>query len=324
MYHKSRTWMGLLLASVATFWAHAGQSAPPPARAGGVCAASSQQAREHVQAGRLRRAREAFALCAKSSCGGLAQQCRSGLQQLDSDIPSVIPVASDPTGAQRIDVRVSVDGELLTSRIDGRSWEVDPGEHEFSFSTEQGEVYSEKVLILQGQRNRVVAAKLKGAEGAPSSSVDAAKPVPPPAAGAATTPSPVEHAKPLAPAHTQSSAAEASRADTSRASPVLSYVVGGVGLAAIGGGFLLAHWGREDDILLDRCAPDCSQKSVDHVSHMYIAADISLGVGVVALGAATWLYLTRPEIEDTTSAQTYHFDVKPLASGAFATVGRSF
>ena len=99
------------------------------------------------------------------------------------------------------------------------------------------------------------------------------------------------------------------------------------GLAAVGTSFLLAHWGREDNVRLDRCAPNCSQDSVDHVRNMYIAADIALGAGIVAIGAATWLYLSHPDAEEPARAeskQAYRFDVRPLASGAFATVRGAF
>jgi hypothetical protein len=256
------------------------------------------------------------------------------LQQLDTDTPSIIPVVTDRGGAQTVDVRVTMDGELLASRIDGRSVDVDPGMHEFSFSTELGEVHSEQVLIIEGQRNRIISVELKGAEVPPASIADgqAQAPVPSalPAAAESTNASSAEPVEQLAPAPGQlpapgqPTARASTRADSSRGSPVLAYIVGGAGLAAVGSSFLLAHWGREDSILLDRCAPNCSRQSLDHVSTMYIAADVTLGVGVVALGAATWLYLSRPEMEDMKSSQAYHFDVKPIASGAFATVGRAF
>jgi hypothetical protein len=321
MYRKRRNRIGLLSAGLATLWTNVSASAPPP-RANGPCTKSSQQAREHAQAGHLRRARAAFMECAKTSCGGLiSRQCQSGLQQLDTDMPSVIPVVTNASGAQQVEVRVAMDGELLTSRIDGRSLDVDPGMHEFSFSMDDGTVHTEKVLILQGQRNRVMSVQL---EAAPAASADPAKPAPSSEPDASTSASAVEQAAPPASAPSKTEAPPAVDAGTTRGSPLLAYIVGGAGLAAVGSSFLLAHWGREDDILLDRCAPNCSQKSVDHVSNMYIAADITLGAGIVALGAATWIYLARPDVEDTKSAQTYRFDVQPTASGAYATVERSF
>jgi hypothetical protein len=75
--------------------------------------------------------------CAKATCGGLLkQQCTNLYMQLESDIPSVVPLVTDDAGAPRVDVQVTMDGEVLTSRLDGRSLRVDPGLHEFSFSAD--------------------------------------------------------------------------------------------------------------------------------------------------------------------------------------------
>jgi hypothetical protein len=327
MSHMKHRWMSGLLVSMAALWAQPSASAPPPPKANGPCANGVKEARRQVEAGHLRQARQAFTECAKSTCGALSQQCRAGLQRLESDIPSVVVVVTDGSGITRGDVRVSMDGELLTSQIDGRGVDVDPGMHEFSFSTDQGDAHSEKILILQGQRNRVISVTLKRAASAPSDSTNA--PGAAAAAAAAAPPSEVsmtpaaEQKTSLAPVASGRELTASASTDRPRASPLLAYVVGGAGLAAVGSSLLLAHWGREDNLLLDRCAPNCSQASVDHVSNMYIAADITLGAGVVALGAATWLYLTRPEVEDEKAA-TYRFDVQPTASGAYATVGRAF
>jgi hypothetical protein len=318
-YHMKITWMSWLLPGLGMLWTQASAAAPPP---DGACSKNAEQAREHVLAGRLRRARAAYAECAQSRCGALrSQQCRSALLQLDADTPTVIPVATDRNGVPQVDVSVSVDGEPLTTHTDGRSVEVDPGMHDFSFRTAQGDVQSEKVLILQGQRNRVLSVQLlrSAAPAAPSP----APPLPPPSEAAPPSSGSASHT-PLAPAARAPVEDAPSGSGESRPTPLLAYVVGGAGLAAVGSSLLLAHWGREDNLLLDRCAPNCSRESVDHVRHLYIAADITLGAGVVALGAATWLYLSRPEVEDTRSARTYRFDVRPIASGAFATVGRAF
>jgi hypothetical protein len=55
---------------------------------------------------------------------------------------------------------------------------------------------------------------------------------------------------------------------------------------------------------------------------MYLVADISLGVGVLALGAATVVVLTSGSSKKKEAA--YAVDVQPRPSGAFATVSGSF
>jgi hypothetical protein len=104
------------------------------------------------------------------------------------------------------------------------------------------------------------------------------------------------------------------------------YVIGGAGVASLGASLALATWGRQDDELLARCAPNCRRESVDHVKNLYFAADISLGVGVLALGAATYLYVaSQPGSDDPTRDRSaVAVDVKPIRSGGFATLEGSF
>src|SRR5262249_49517833 len=79
--------------------------------------------------------------------------------QIQADIPSIVPVVTDETGATRDDVQVKMDGEILTSRLDGRALPVEPGNHDFSFEV-GGLAVSQKILMMEGQRNRQIAISL--------------------------------------------------------------------------------------------------------------------------------------------------------------------
>ncbi len=286
-----------------------------PARAAGPCAMAHEKAKERQQTADLREARELLLTCAKTACGEfLAQQCRSGLQQLDADIPTVVPVVTDDTGAALVDVQVTMDGEPLTSRLDGRGLPVDPGLHEFSYSTARGVFHTEKLMIIAGQRNRVLAVKWTPPVSTP--------PTAQPTVAAAVSSEPAVSAPPVEQdtPEVASSGSGQGKASTS----VLPYVFGGVGVAAVGTSLLLVHWGSDDNEQLDQCKPNCQQASVDHVQRLYLAADITLGVGIAALGAATWLFVADLTAEKPPSHAAYRFDVTPLASGAFATVKGAF
>jgi hypothetical protein len=76
--------------------------------------------------------------------------------------------------------------------------------------------------------------------------------------------------------------------------PVMPFVLGGVGVVGVAGfvGLGLSARGQIDG-MRDDCAPRCSASAVDSARATAIAADISLGIGVIALGVATWLWLTR-------------------------------
>ena len=69
----------------------------------------------------------------------------------------------------------------------------------------------------------------------------------------------------------------------------------------------------------------CTDEDLDPNKKKYLFADISLGVGVVSLGVATYLLLspsskTEPAKDDT----AVRFDVVPSSRGGFATVSGAF
>lgn len=317
---------GVLLLSAAPVHAQSKARAAAPRagaqHAGAQCAAKQKQLQALEQSGHLREARDAAFECSLAACGALvSQQCRSQHQILEAEIPSVVLTAVDEQGEPLVEVEVRVDGTLSTTRIDGQALALDPGLHEFAFSTKDRAPYVERILVARGERNRRVSAVLRTASSA------APAPAPAPAA-AEVKQEPVLVAPPSAAPATAAppvATAPVSVAEPSRHVSVWPYVIGGVGLAGLGGSIALATWGHTDFQLLDRCAPDCKQESVDHVRRMYVAADISLGVGVVALGAATWLYLSTPtSVEPRADRAENYFDVRPAPGGAFATWERTF
>ena len=139
------------------------QAAPPRRTDTPDCSTTFRTAREREHSGHLREAAALLADCARASCGSAVQrECASDYTRLDSeDIPSIVPTFTDAAGAAREDVRLSMDGEVLATRLDGRPIPVDPGLHEFSFETEPGVVARLRLLVVEGQRNRAVAVTLR-------------------------------------------------------------------------------------------------------------------------------------------------------------------
>src|SRR5262249_8758679 len=80
--------------------------------------------------------------------------------------------------------------------------------------------------------------------------------------------------------------------DGSRRISPLAYVLSGVGVLGLGAFTFFAITGKnEKDRLRDSCAPMCTNAEVNPVRARYIAADVSLGVSLVALGVAAYLFL---------------------------------
>src|SRR5262249_36163392 len=70
------------------------------------------------ETGQLIPARERYVRCSKAACGSpLRDECTTRFTQLDSEIPSVVPIATDAEGAPRFDVEVKMDGQLLTTKL---------------------------------------------------------------------------------------------------------------------------------------------------------------------------------------------------------------
>ena len=132
-----------------------------------ICVDSFNTAKERRESGHLIEAREFLSKCARKTCTDfLQQECTTLYTQLEADVPTVVPVVTDDTGAPHALAEVRMDGELLTSKIDGHALQVDPGKHEFSFGTEAGVFATLKAMIVQGPTQPshlgVAALKAKG------------------------------------------------------------------------------------------------------------------------------------------------------------------
>jgi len=89
----------------------------------------------------------------------------------------------------------------------------------------------------------------------------------------------------------------------SRPIPVAAWIAGGVGAAALAtfgvfGAIGVAQRGS------DHCDTGCPSDEKGSVDSKFLVADVALGVGIVAIAAATWLYLTRPTVEKPAEAVT--------------------
>jgi hypothetical protein len=320
-----------VLAAATFIQAGAGLAAPKVTAQS--CTAAYKSAVKAQQASHLQEAQKWFAACSQQACGTLIRrECLLSYDQITADIPTIVPVVTTVTGEPVLDVKVTMDGALLASKIDGRALPVDPGPHEFTFITHAGSA-TQKVVILQGQRNRPIAMALATSGQQPQ------KAGPPRAAMApvAAPTAPVLDVTPAEPppfqggapsAYRDSFAADESSVTTPSGSrPVAPYIAAGIGLVGVGGYALLTYWGRKDNDMLAQCKPDCMQSSVDHVRRLYLVANISLGVGIAALGTATWLYLRSSKSrqqEAAASGPPVALDVMPLSNGALASVRGAF
>ena len=294
-------------AAIATMLAEGVAAAAPDERE--QCAASAEQAQQLRDEGKYRRAREQMLVCARDVCPGpIKSDCGKWLTELDRDAPTVVFGARDGRGNDVLDVKVSMDGAPIQERLDGKPVLVDSGEHVFRFDSKDGTSKEERVLVRAAEKARPIIA---------------------------TFPSPIQTDTGGSGGTGSGGSGSGGSTDGNREGSIVpSLVVGGLGVVALGSFAVFGIGGKNDVDDLQTCKPVCKEEDVDRARTKLIIADISLGVGVVALGVAAYMFFTRPTIDtgkvQTTNAQakrkdtSFRFDARPLAGGGYAGIGGTF
>jgi hypothetical protein len=262
-----------------------------------ACVAASDQAQTLRDEGKYRSARLQLLACSRDACPGLVRHdCEKWLSDLDASQPTVVLGARDPKGTDAPATRVLLDGAILTSHLDGKPIAVDPGEHTFRYEAPGAAPVEQRAVIRVGEKNRMLTAVVM-----PLAAPSAAVPSPPP-----TTESPAEPAT------------------LGRGVPPVSIALAAVaGVAAVS----LTYFGlsgRSDvSDLRATCAPNCSQSQVNSARTKLIAADVSLGVGVVALAGAAWFFF-KSGSQGSQQSATVRADVEPMPGGGVASLSARF
>jgi len=231
------------------------------------CLAANEKGQLARKDARYRSARESFRVCAGSACpAAVSRDCAQWLHELDMAQPTVVLSARDPLGRDTSDIAVTVDGEPLSGRLDGRAIDVDPGERLFRFEAPDGSRMERREIVREGEKGRLVIADFRTLPGAQPSSASA----PTPRLQPTTAPS------------------------GDRRIPTGSWVLGALGVAGIGAGSVLLITGRVHEA--DKAGADCARQAtcegVDAIRREYWAGGVALGIGVAALGAAILIAAT--------------------------------
>ncbi len=129
-----------------------------------ACADAYGRAQELRSKRKLVGAREALRVCSQQTCAAfIVKDCTTWLDEVQASLPSVVPVATDAAGNDIAGVRVSMDGEVLFDSSDGRSVDVDPGQHTFTFELKGGSATEspavvKRVVVAEGEKNKRIAA----------------------------------------------------------------------------------------------------------------------------------------------------------------------
>jgi hypothetical protein len=223
------------------------------------CISQLDRAQSLQTARKLREARTSYLACSAAACPELLREdCARSLVELDGTIPTVVFSARGDQGHDVTDARVLLDGEAVSSALDGHAVALDPGTHTVRFERAGGGVSEVRLVAREGEKNRSVSTTFMTSTPAPEKAAQA-------------------------------------RTESGRF-PVLPVILGGTGLLALGGSFYVRLNADSDaDRLRGSCAPSCDQSSRDALSDKLVVANVALGVGIgaLALAAATWLFDPR-------------------------------
>lgn len=239
------------------------------------CLAAYTSGQQLKKRGELRSAREQLLVCSRDPCPtALQADCNEWLSEVQRLQPSIVVVASDPSGRELTNVKVFVDDVEVASRLDGRAIDVDPGDRRLRFEAEGFEPVVRQMLVREGQKAREVTVRFARAD-APR--------------GGHTTELPVVPPKPEDP--------------SDRPVPWTVWAAGGVSLVALGtfAGFGIAGVSERSE-LLDTCGHRCADDQKASVDRKFLVADVALGVALVAGAAAAVLFLTRGSGSHASSA----------------------
>lgn len=222
------------------------------------CAEAYERGQELRKEGKLTAARARFLVCSAAACPTVARKdCTQWYAEVEQTMPTIVAAAKESTGADVLDATLSIDGVVVARRLDGRPIAVDPGPHEIKVALASGRSKSTQVVVQQGVRDRLVSVTLDPAAGSGPS--DGAQP-------------------------------------HDGGSIVPAVVFGGVaviaGVLAIG---LQLSAESERQSLYETCGKRmaCDRSQKDPIDGKVLGARISLGIGIVALGAATYFFFTR-------------------------------
>jgi hypothetical protein len=139
--------------------AAAAPTAPAPAKdtsASKACIAELDKAQVSRANRKLVDARASYVACSHETCPEmLRDDCSKGLREVDEALPTLVLSAS-LEGSDATDAKVILDGERLTTGLDGRAITVDPGPHTVRFERQGSGPVELKFVAKEGEKNRLV------------------------------------------------------------------------------------------------------------------------------------------------------------------------
>jgi hypothetical protein len=288
----------LVVASVICAGASSAQTAGRPEDKR-ECAVASEEAQLLRIHGKLRATRVQLLLCSRDVCPPLVKHdCEQWLAEVDASMPTVVISALDAEGHDVGDVRVRVDDEPFLDKLSGTAVPIDAGEHVLRFQHGDDPPIEEKVIVREGEKNRLVEVHLQ-----PIVALLPVAPVP-------VVQPPMIREEPR-----------------STGAPILAYSLLGAGAVALGlGTYFEITQVNDFAYLMNTCSPKvlCTQAQVDVIANNRIYGGVFLATGIAAASVGAILLVTQRHVATPGPARGASVDVMPTRGGAAAILHWSF
>jgi len=271
---------------------HAGPAEAQAPNAKLACLKASDSAQQLRAAGKLVAARDALKSCVLDECPSVVREaCSQWMGEVTASLPTIVVGARDADGKDIVDLKVSIDGAVVTEHLGGRALPIDPGRHKMHYETPSGAIVDEEILVREGEKNRELTVVFPGAPKAPGA----------PGSGGTEAPR-------------GGGGREASTGNT-----VIGTILAAVGAAGLGTALYLDLSTTSDvNALKAGCGKTgtCSASQVSSDELGYDLAGVSLGVGIVAVGIATYVFIAHPFGTPTPATQSHAFRIVPVPHGS--------
>jgi hypothetical protein len=258
MPRPSRAIAVALVTSVLSGSAAAAPSKPPAADKV-QCVQAHDRGQSASTERRLREAREEFLACSSEKCPTIVREdCARAIAELETVMPSLVFAATGDNG-DITDVRISLDGDVVAERVDGRAYEVNPGPHVVTFEHAGSRPVTMSIVAREGEKRRTVA-------------VSFVAPKPPPTERRATA------------------------TEERPRFPILALMLAGAGVGATATGVVMRLRADSDaEGYQHDCAPSCAAGVRDDLSDRVVVSNVLLGVGLGLIGVSVvaWLLQSR-------------------------------
>jgi hypothetical protein len=235
------------------------------------CIASSERAQVLRNERKLKEASVELVACSRPVCPPVIRQdCSQWMREVLELIPSIVIGARDQAGRDLSGVAVSIDGAAVTSKLDGKAIQLNPGVHSLRLESSGYEPRVEELVVREGEKSRIVTLTMAGTE------PKVAKPV-----ERREVAAPVEKPSPGVPA--------------------LTWISGSIGVLALGaaGAFDVLAFSEAS------CRPACDPETTDSIRLKAHLAQGFLAGGLVAVGVAVTAFLLTRSPSTSTSAAVW-------------------